>query len=146
MKIQLEEANPKDATGLAVLLSQLGYPTQESQAIDKIKTHQETGYKLLVAKDDVEILGFIALHIYHAIHLSGMVGRITAFCVDETVRNTGVGNMLLLAAEEFFNHQDCMKIEVTSNLRRTQTHAYYLKRGYQESNRHFVKLLSKTNS
>ncbi|MBK7653737.1 MAG: GNAT family N-acetyltransferase [Flammeovirgaceae bacterium] len=140
-EITIENAQPGDAPQLANLLSQLGYPTKESDLLIKFSAHQAPGYKILVARKDKMAIGFICLHYYQTFHLPGPVGRITSFCVDSVVRKQGVGGMLLLAAEEYFKQQPCYKIEVTSNFRRSETHEYYLRQGYTETNRHFVKLL-----
>ncbi|MBL7874051.1 MAG: GNAT family N-acetyltransferase [Cyclobacteriaceae bacterium] len=140
-EIKIENALPGDVVPLANLLSQLGYPTKESDVLFKLAAHQAPGYQILVAKKANQAIGFICLHFYQTFHLPGCVGRITSFCVDSQVRKLGVGQMLLHAAEEYFKQQRCYKIEVTSNLRRTETHEYYLRQGYTETSRHFIKLL-----
>lgn len=143
MKPEITEAKPEDAPQLSILLEQLGYPTSESETLFKLNLYTQPGYKLLVARTETKVLGFIALHFSQTFHLPGSVGRITSFCVDEKVRSTGIGSMLLAAAEEYFLINECYKIEVTSNLRRTATHPYYLQRGYSETSKHFVKVLAK---
>lgn len=143
MKPLIEDAKPEDAAQLVILLGQLGYPATHSQMLDKIQQHYSPTYKLLVAKQENQTVGFIALHFYHAFHHPAPIGRITAFCVDETVRGTGIGSLLLTAAEECFEQQGCFKIEVTSNLKRSNTHEYYRLRSYTETSRHFIKILSK---
>ncbi|MDZ7647215.1 MAG: GNAT family N-acetyltransferase [Cytophagales bacterium] len=140
-EITIGDATPDDTRQLANLISQLGYPTKEPDVLLRIRAHQSPGFKILVARKDKLVIGFICLHYYQTFHLPGPVGRITSFCVDSVVRKQGVGQMLLLAAEEYFKQQPCYKIEVTSNLRRTETHEYYLRQGYTETSRHFIKLL-----
>ena len=141
--MSIQPAEPKDAFAIANLLDQLGYPTSEPEALQKIENHTKPSYKLFTAKRDDQVVGLIALHVYHQLHLPGPVGRITSFCVDEKVRGTGVGSALLKAAEEFFSEEGCFKIEVTSNLRRMQTHEYYLRHGYSETSKHFVKVIER---
>jgi GNAT superfamily N-acetyltransferase len=141
MKILINDAKPEDATQLIALLGQLGYPTTQSEMLDKIQQHSNPTYRLLVAKEENQTLGFIALHYYYALHHTAPIGRITAFCVDETVRGSGIGSMLLTAAEDYFQQVNCFKIEVTSNLKRTRTHHYYHQRGYTEVSRHFIKII-----
>jgi GNAT superfamily N-acetyltransferase len=143
MKPHITEANPEDATHLSLLLEQLGYPTAESEVLSKLKLYSQPDYKLLVVRSEANVFGFIALHIHQTFHLPGSVGRITSFCVDEKMRGLGVGSLLLAAGEEYFITNKCYKIEVTSNFKRIDTHAYYLQRGYIETHRHFVKLLAK---
>ncbi len=139
----IREARTTDANALSDLLGQLGYPSNEKKSAEKIEAYKTEGYKMLLAEQDQKVIGFIALHYYHTPHLPGPTGRITAFCIDETSRGHGLGTKLLQAAEEYFNQQNCFKIEVTSNQNRTETHRYYLKLNYQETSRHFVKFLRK---
>jgi GNAT superfamily N-acetyltransferase len=143
MKTFIEDAKPEDAARLVILLGQLGYPATHSQMLDRIRQHNSPTYKLLVAKQENKVLGFIALHFYHAFHHPAPIGRITAFCVDEIVRGSGIGSLLLTAAEDYLRQHHCFKIEVTSNLKRSHTHEYYRHRGYTETSRHFIKILSK---
>jgi GNAT superfamily N-acetyltransferase len=143
MKITIHVGKPEDATDVANLLGQLGYPVSASEAASRIKLYSPPPYLLLIAKTEEETVGFIALHVYDELHLPGPVGRITSFCVNETVRGTGVGTRLLHAAEYFFKEKGCFKIEVTSNLRRMHTHHYYLHHGYKETSKHFVKIIER---
>ncbi len=141
MKPHITEAKPEDVTQLSRLLEQLGYPTTESDTHFRFNLYVQPDYKLLVARIETTVVGFIALHIQQTFHLPGSVGRITSFCVDEKMRGLGIGNLLLAAAEEYFTINKCYKIEVTSNFKRIDTHTYYLQRGYSEISRHFVKML-----
>jgi hypothetical protein len=50
-EITIGNAQPGDVTHLANLLSQLGYPTTESNVLLRISAQQKTGYKILVAFD-----------------------------------------------------------------------------------------------
>lgn len=141
MQIQIEPAQLHDAPQLATLLTQLGYPTSAQQALQKIQEHQNPGYHLLVARDGHFAIGFVSLLVYTAIHHSNPIGRITAFCVDESVRSSGVGGQLLLAAESYFRTHGCFKVELTSNLKRAESHEFYRNRGYSVTNKHFIKIL-----
>jgi GNAT superfamily N-acetyltransferase len=129
-----------DILFLKRLLIQLGYPDQnEIELQEKITKHQQEGYELLVAETDQEVVGFIALHWFHVLHLPGPTGRISAFCVDERFRSQGIGIQLLDAAERHFREKRCVKFEVMSHARRTASHQFYLKRGYVEDSKRFVK-------
>ncbi len=139
----IRAAKTKDASVLSNLLEQLGYPTSVSSCREKIKAYTKKGYKMLMAEVDRSVTGFISLHWYDTPHQSGSIGRITAFCVNEQSRTKGYGTQLLTAAEQHFKNLYCYKIEVTSNLRRTQTQQYYKNMGYGETSKHFVKFLKK---
>ena len=136
----IRQAQPPDARSISNLLAQLGYPDiQEEMALEKIKIHTMAGYHMLIAEIDSQVVGFIALHWFELSHWEGRMGRMTAFCIDEKFRSRGIGKKLLDASEKFLHTQGCIKFEVTSNARRTRTHGFYLKNGYQEDSKRFVK-------
>lgn len=117
----IRAAKTKDASILSNLLEQLAYPTSVSTCHEKIKAYSKECYKMLMAEVDQKVIGFISLHWYTTPHHPGSIGRITAFCVNEQSRAKGYGTQLLTAAEQHFKKICCFKIEVTSNLKRTQT-------------------------
>jgi GNAT superfamily N-acetyltransferase len=137
----IREAEEKDASILSNLLTQLGYPTSVDEAHKRILLHKKDGYQLMMSELDGQPIGFIALHWYHAFHHSRLIGRIVAFCVDEKHRSSGLGSQLLKYAEDLFKNKNCVKIELTSNLRRKESHEYYFRKGYQQTSMHFVKYL-----
>lgn len=141
MKISIRLAKPDDAAAVAELLHQMGYPVSIAESVKRIEQYVQPSYLLWVAEKDKVVVGYIALHTYHVLHLPAPEGRIISFCVDEKVRGTGVGTVLLHAAEDYFKENCCYKIVLNSNLKRPDTHQYYLNRGYQFTSKHFAKFL-----
>lgn len=141
MKISIHIAKPEDAPEVASLIRQMDYPVSEEEAALRIKLYSQPSYHLLVAKKENITIGLIALHIYHVLHLPAPEGRIISFCVDEKVRGTGAGTALLHEAEDFFKENKCFKIVLNCNLKRPDTHQYYLNRGYKFTSKHFAKFL-----
>jgi GNAT superfamily N-acetyltransferase len=135
----IREAHINDAPLLVPLLEQLGYSGLTTDDVtQKILFYSEPGYKLLLGEDQT-LMSFIALHFYPSFHSKGNVGRIVAFCVDEQYRAKGIGSEMLREAESFFRHHQCNRVEVTSNNRRKDAHAFYLKAAYIEDSKKFVK-------
>jgi GNAT superfamily N-acetyltransferase len=141
MKINITVAKPEDANRLADLLRQMGYEVSEADTAKRIKLYGQPAYRLLLAKTEEMAVGFIALHFYDVLHLPATEGRISSFCVDEKVRGKGIGKALLAAAEDYFKENGCYKIVLNSNLKRPETHQFYLNRGYQFTSKHFAKFL-----
>ena len=136
----IRSALATDVKALKRLLGQLGYPDLDDDLVlQKIRLHQNGTYRLLVYETGERVVGFIALHWFELIHLRSSLGRISAFCVDEEFRSQGIGSALLEAAESMLAAMGCGKIEVTSNAKRLDTHAFYLGRGYKEDSKRFVK-------
>lgn len=130
-----------DSPSIDMLLTQLGYPQQADESVEAIKSYNLEGYHLLVGEIDSVVVGFASLHWFDMFHMRGKMGRITAICILEELRSKGIGRELLLAAEEFLKNKGCVKIEVTTNLKRTLTHEFYLKNGFTIDSKRFIKWL-----
>ena len=129
-----------DSPYIHKLLEQLGYPQAADRVIAAIESYFEPGYYLLVVEVDNMIVGFASLHWFDMFHMRGKMGRITAICIQEELRSKGIGHNLLIASEEFLKSKDCVKIEVTTNLKRTLTHDFYAKNGYEINSKRFIKV------
>jgi GNAT superfamily N-acetyltransferase len=138
----VREVNDRDIHVLMKLLTQLGYPAATDEVVKRIHWYKPEGYKLMIGELDGETIGFIALHWYHAFHHAPLIGRVVAFCIDEAHRGKGFGTQLLNYAEDFFRSKNCLKVELTSNLRRKESHEYYFRKGYEQVSIHFVKMLT----
>ncbi|MBA4053822.1 MAG: N-acetyltransferase [Marivirga sp.] len=138
----IRQAAQRDQSALHDLLTQLGYPPAADRFIPKkMENYSADGYHLLVCEHESKTVGFISLHWFDTFHSEQKMGRITALCVSDHVRDQGVGGMLLKEAEKFLIMKGCYKVEVTTNFKRTRTHGFYLKNGYSEDSRRFIKLL-----
>lgn len=139
----IRKVTTSDANAIQRLLVQLGYPDlSENDVVEKIKLYNQAGYCMLVTETEMQVVGFISLHWFELVHWKGKLGRITSFCIDEKFRSKGVGQQLLQAGEKLLFEKESVKIEVTSNARRTQAHNFYLRAGYMEDSRRFVKYRS----
>ncbi|MBL0743166.1 GNAT family N-acetyltransferase [Chryseolinea lacunae] len=141
----IRQAIASDAAAIGTLLAQLGYPPPESNpefVKEKIEYYSRPFFQLLVAEENQGVSGFISLHWFEVFHSPGMLARITAFCVNEQLRSTGIGHHLLETSYKFLSEQGCHAVEVTSNMRRSRTHEFYLKKGFLETSRRFIKSLT----
>jgi GNAT superfamily N-acetyltransferase len=69
------------------------------------------------------------------------VGRITALVVDARMRGRGVGRTLVAAAERTLLNAGCGLLEITSNVRLVEAHAFYAHLGYEQTSFRFAKKL-----
>lgn len=138
----IRAAELRDANAIGVLLAQLGYPAETDFVERKIEIFSSQGYKLLVCEVDDKVVAFASLHCFDMFHSEKKIGRITALCVDENVRDQGIGGILLKAIETYFTEGHCSYIEVTTNVSRLLTPGFYLKHGYVENSRRFVKSIA----
>lgn len=143
MKTSIRGAGPDDAMDIAGLLTLLGHPTEPHQVAERWDGWAAEGNSALVAVGigDARIAGLITLHQMHVLHRPHPVGRVTALVVDAPLRGQGVGGALLAAAESAFRHAGCGLVEVTSNRRLSDAHAFYERLGYQHTSLRFAKTL-----
>ena len=130
--MQTRLAQTSDAAALNDLLQQLGYPQGDAETTaGRIQTWgDDPASAAYVAEADGQVLGVIAVHTCPFFERAGSWGRIVALVIDEHARGKGVGGQLVAAAEEFAINRGCLRMEVTSNDRRTDAHAFYQARGY----------------
>ena len=142
--MKIRQAIRTDAAALAVLLTQLGYPPPQENldfVAGKIETYSAETYRLLVCAVEWEVVCFISFQGFQILPSPGWMRRISAFCVHERVRGQGIGQYMLAETEKFLVAQGCTSVEVTSNMRRLLTHDFYLKHGYAETSKRFIKSL-----
>jgi GNAT superfamily N-acetyltransferase len=136
----IRAATPEDASLIKKLVAQLGYTALTDEQIrEKIEAYSGGRYALLIGQHEGNEIGFIALHWFDILHSPGLMGRITAFCVDEAYRSKGLGAQMLEGAEKFLISKGCTKLEVTSNERRTESHQFYLNKNYRVDSKRFTK-------
>jgi len=138
--LAIRAATARDAPELARLLTALGHPT----AVDSISARWAEwaaagNVALVAARADGTLAGVVTLHEMLVLHRPRPVGRITALVVDEPVRGQGIGRALVSAAETSLVRAGCGLLEVTSNLRRADAHAFYERLGYERTSARFAK-------
>jgi GNAT superfamily N-acetyltransferase len=133
MSVQLRKIVSEDAKRLAVLLGHLGYPTGESAVRERLRGWQDDpASHLLGAEADGVLIGVAALHTMPMLEMDGRLGRLLALVVDEDHRGRGVGELLVTAAEQLARDAGCGRMEITSSRRRTRTHEFYQRLGYED--------------
>ena len=143
--VHIRNATLRDASEIARLLTQLGHPTTKDEVEHRWGEWEEQGNSALVVGDDAApLLGLCQLHQTVVLHRSRPVGRITALIVEESHRGTGIGRALVEAAEVRMLSSGCGLMEITSNARRVDAHAFYESLGYARSSLRLVKDLTKT--
>jgi len=131
-----------DASDVARLLGHLGYPCEDAEAAERIATviadHRQ---HLLLAEVDGEACGLVALYTLYSLAHGSELARITALVVAPEHARAGIGRLLLREVEQLSRRHGIHRIEVTSNARRVDAHAFYRGCGYSDDSRRFVKML-----
>jgi GNAT superfamily N-acetyltransferase len=134
--IQLRKPKYQDLPAMLPLAKQLGYETD----FETFKSRYEliassSDHQIVVAEMDVgpePRLVSMALFRKHVSLLTPPQLEVTGVVVDEQVRGRGVGRMLLLEAERVCREWGFKKIRLTSNVKRTDAHRFYLNLGYSQ--------------
>lgn len=121
----------EDASSVAELLTQLGYPVDTEELEGRLAALGPNDL-VLVAEDCV---GVVALHRVPRIAEGGAFVRITALAVREGERGHGVGQALLEATEAAARRWGCDLIEVSSGRRpeREPAHRFYRAAGFTDT-------------
>lgn len=145
---QLRQAGEDDASALAGLMSQLGYPTTPVEMAERLAPIlAEPDYRTLVA--DVSgsgVVGMVGVRRSHFYERNGTYGQIVALVVDQAWRGKQIGTALVAAAERWLQGQGTTVVLVNSGLARTEAHRFYQRQGYEATGVRFVKDLTEQAS
>jgi GNAT superfamily N-acetyltransferase len=141
--VAIRDAEPSDASAVALLLGELGYPAVEEAAVRQMEQLRgQPGSSLLVADAGGDVVGLAALHVMHVLEHAQPVGVMIALAVRSDQRRGGVGGLLSRAVEDEARRQGCCLIVLGSAERRADAHAFYESQGYERTGRRYAKLLA----
>ena len=138
-KPKVRDAKPSDSPVLTELIRFLGHEIDEKAVRKNLRALAKAGEAPLVAVEDRRVIGLIGTHRTPTVHRPAPVGRITILVVAKNAQGRGIGKMLVAAAEEVLGKAGCKIIEVTSNERRAEAHAFYRHLGYERTSIRFMK-------
>ena len=138
----IRRADVSDAMAIANLLTILGHPTTPYSIESRWHLWMGAGNLALVAVNlQNEIVGTATLHEMVVLHRPKPVGRITALVIAPNLRGQGIGSALVHHAETYFTDRGCGILEITSNQKLTQAHAFYEKLGFERTSIRLAKQL-----
>lgn len=127
-----------DTDTLCSLLKQLGYDA-DHPTIQRALMGQDSGSEIYVYELETEVIGFIAtVRLFYFPELQHLT-RITAICVDEQHRSSGIGSQLLDFVEDLATRRGDLAVEITCAMYRNRTHQFYAHRGYAKHSYKFIK-------
>ncbi|MFL6848093.1 MAG: GNAT family N-acetyltransferase [Sphingomicrobium sp.] len=138
---KIRDAKPSDVPRLVELIHELGHEINEKQVRKNLAALKKSGEAPLVATLDRKVVGMCGIGRRIVIHRPAPLGRITALVVAKETQGHGIGRMLVEAAEQWMRKMGCQLVEVTSNDRRAEAHAFYRHLGYERSSIRFFKKL-----
>lgn len=133
------------AAALAVMLQGSLHPDGERPADHDLywRAAEETtarGGAVLVALEGDEVVGLCQVMVLrHFQHAGGLCAELESVFVREDRRARGVGGALLEAAEALARERGCYRVQLTSNVVRTDAHRFYEAHGYAPTHHGFKK-------
>ena len=98
--------------------------------------------EVFVAEYEGQPVGVCQVVIFRNIGNAGRrVAEIENVHVREAFRSQGIGEQMIRACEELAATRDCHRVQLTSNVSRTDAHRFYERIGYSASHKGFKKSL-----
>lgn len=133
-QLHTRPARMEDVPGLADLVTQLGYPTEVrimEERMDRLLARPLV-HRVVVAPGPTggKLLGAIHATRRETIESDDLV-EISGLIVDEQARGSGVGKLLVAAAERWARDLGLRVVRVRSNVVRTGAHRFYERLGFR---------------
>jgi GNAT superfamily N-acetyltransferase len=140
--LTIRDARAADAPAIAVLLAQLGYPTEPSAVERRLERLQIVGDRIVVAEIEDKAVGLAHLQVTPALERERPAAKIGALVVDDAHRGRGVGRALVQAMEDEARLRGCELLFLTTAERRAEAHAFYERVGLEHMGRRYGRTLS----
>ena len=137
--IQVRDAVREDASAIADLLGELGYPASAAEIPARLGAVSEVPGRVLVAEDAGAVIGLASVTRLTLLHRAGPVALLSALVVQARRRGEGVGRALVAVAERQAAAWGCETLELTSRDERHRTHRFYVGLGFESGSRKFVR-------
>ena len=132
-QIVLRQAREGDATAIAALFTDEGYPAGPSDILTRLDRFDAPESRVIVAEHDEALLGFIAVHAMARFEHDDQIVRILALVVDAGARERGVGRALMGEAERFGREMGAAFVELTAGHHRPEARHLYESLGYDST-------------
>jgi GNAT superfamily N-acetyltransferase len=122
-----------DSEDIARLSGQLGYPSEADvirRRLQFVLASPETA--VIAAVVDTRVVGWMQLSVMRQVE-SEPFAEIRGLVVDESVRGSGIGSLLVNHARDWANANGCSRLRVRTNVTRFDTHQFYERRGFRLS-------------
>ena len=138
----IRTAKISDWQAISGLLDELGYKNTRDFMEEKlVQLFENPDEKVLIYEEEGIAVGLLTLHFIPQLALRGDFARISYFAVGHMQRSKGIGKVLEEFAVKLAKRRQCDRVEVHCHERRTDAHSFYLRQGYHESPKYFMKIL-----
>jgi GNAT superfamily N-acetyltransferase len=145
--LAVREAILADASAIAVLITELGYPTTPAEMRGRLSgLLEDPGYVTFVAELDGSLVGVSGGAISRYFEKDGMYACLVALAVAAAHQGLGVGSALVDAVERWATAKGAVDIVVNSGSHRGEAHLFYKRQGYRITGVRLVKPLEAERS
>jgi GNAT superfamily N-acetyltransferase len=131
-------ANQQDATPLAVLAGQLGYPSTNGQLAHRLaEILSRPDQAVFVAEVAGQIGGWVHVFACPTVE-SDIYAEIGGLVVEQEQRGQGVGKALMGRAEDWARERGIHEMRLRSNIIRKEAHQFYEGIGYENIKAQFT--------
>lgn len=142
-RIIFSKASIKDREQIYNMLSDLEGEQLNKQQFNKIfaANISDPNIFYLVARRENQVIAFASLHIQKLLHHTGNVAELQEIYVSSSARGQGIGARLMAKLKTIAKKKGCKNFEVTCNMKRKDTHRFYLREGLRQTHYKFVQPL-----
>jgi PhnO protein len=137
----IRQAVESDAVSIKCLLEELENREFDQAIFDRIYTEYVDAPLTLMkvaVSSETEIVGLITCKGQSLLHHEGMVFEIQELIVTAAHQGNGIGRKLIEALRPELLHHAAISLEVTTNKRRKEAHAFYQSVGFLNSHEKFT--------
>lgn len=140
-EIQLRSVKISDVIGIKALIDELENISSDAVIFESI-FHEylyDSNSLMFVAENSAgHLLAFISCRGHRLLHHQGMVFEIQELIVTKAEQGKGIGRALINKIQEDVQRRGAKSLEVTSNKRRKEAHAFYQSVGFKNSHEKFT--------
>jgi len=131
-RITVRRARTSDASRLAELSGQLGYPATAEEITKRMRKLKPASHNALFVAEAYNsgVVGWAHVSVTHLVEV-GTRAELNGLIVAEGQRSLGAGARLLEAAEGWALRHGCPSMSVRSNVIRERAHKFYERQGYE---------------
>jgi GNAT superfamily N-acetyltransferase len=129
--IKIRRAKSSDATRLAELSGQLGYPAKPTEIAQRLRKIEPASHHAVLVAESPErkVVGWLHVSVSPLLEMQ-LRAEVNALVVADDERSRGTGALLLRAAEQWARSRGCKNMSVRSNVIRERAHQFYVRHGY----------------